>query len=44
MNFTASKGSLLIAELHSLKGNVLVTPLTVEQGRSVISAAERFFY
>jgi hypothetical protein len=42
MRLTASEGSLLIAELYSLKGNILVTPPTVEQGRSVISVHERF--
>jgi hypothetical protein len=42
MRLTASEGSLLIAELCSLKGNILVAPPTVEQRRSVISAHERF--
>jgi hypothetical protein len=41
MHLNASEGSLLIAELCSLKGNILVAPPTVEQGRSVISVHER---
>jgi hypothetical protein len=41
MHLTASEGSLLIAELCSLKGKILVAPPTFEQGRSVISDHER---